>query len=39
MSVRNFVERVLTDLAHTWWMVGVAYIGNKLEYNYVILKL
>ena len=28
MSVRNFAERVLTDLAHTWWMVGVAYIGN-----------
>ena len=28
MSVRNFAERILTDLAHTWWMVGVAYIGK-----------
>ena len=31
MAVRNFAERVLTDIAHTWWMVGVAYVGKKLQ--------
>ena len=33
MAVRNFAERVLTDIAHTWWMVGVAYVGKKLQEN------
>ena len=38
LSVRNFVERILTDIAHTWWMVGVAYIAATLiSFVWVVL--
>ena len=38
MSVRNFAERVLTDIAHTWWMVGVAYIAaTAISFIWVVM--
>ena len=38
MSVRNFAERVLTDIAHTWWMVGVAYLAaTAVSFIWVVL--
>ena len=27
LNLREFGERVFNDLADTWWMIGLAYIG------------